>query len=73
MKQEHIEELEYLCRLYGTYEVAKVVKNIAVTTSDEYHHNGNHDAIIHKDSQSLEVALAEMARSHPLRSKDVPQ
>lgn len=73
MKQEHIEELEYLCRLYGTYEVAKAVKNIAVTTSDEFHHNGNHEAIVHKDAITLTKALNMMACSHPLRYLDVPK
>lgn len=73
MLQEHIEELEYLCRLYGTYEVAKCIKNIAVTTSDEFHHHGNHDAIIHKDAITLTNALNMMAMSHPLRSLDVPK
>lgn len=73
MKQEHIEELEYLCRLYGVYEVAKTVKNIAVTSSEEYHHHSNHDAIVHKDAITLTNACHMMAMSHPLRYLDVPK
>lgn len=71
MTQQDIEELEYLCKVHGVYEVAKVLKNIAVTSSDEYHHNGNHDAIIHKDAITLTNACNIMAMSHPLRINDV--
>lgn len=71
MKQEHIDQLSYLSRLYGTYEVAKALKNIAVATSDMFHQHGNDEAIIHKDVFVLESACRMMALSHPLRANDV--
>lgn len=73
MKQEHIEQLENICRTYGAYEVTKVLKEYAVASSLEYMSLGNKEAIIHKDACELIAVCYAMALSHPLRSKDVPQ
>lgn len=73
MKQEHIKQLEDICRTYGVYEVTKALKEYAVATSLEYMSLGNKEAIIHKDACELIAVCYVMAHSHPLRSKDVPQ
>lgn len=73
MKQEHIKQLEEICRTYGVYEVTKALKEHAVATSMEFMAVGNKEAIIHRDACELIAVCYVMACSHPLRSKDVPQ
>ena len=67
MEQEHIEQLHYMCRMYGVYEVTKALSNYAKETSEEYHSLGNHGAIIHSDASKLSDAVMLMKLSHVLR------
>lgn len=70
MEQEHIEQLQYMCRMYGVYEVTKAISNYAKKTSKEYHSLGNHGAIIHSDASKLSDAVMLMKLSHALRLVD---
>lgn len=67
MEQEHIEQLHYMCRMYGVYEVTKALSDYAKETSEEYHSLGNHGAIIHSDASKLSDAVMLMKLSHVLR------
>lgn len=67
MKQEDIEKLEHMCRMYGAYEITKALKDYAIKLSAEYQELGNNQAIIHKDAIYLFEAVAKMKDSHPLR------
>ena len=70
MEQKHIEQLQYMCRMYGAYEVIKAISNYAKETSEEYHSLGNHGAIIHSDASKLSDAVMLMKQSHVLRLVD---
>ena len=67
MEQEHIEQLHYMCRMYGVYEVTKALSDYAKETSEEYRSLGNHGAIIHSDASKLSDAVMLMKLSHVLR------
>ena len=69
----HKEQISNMVDIYGAYEVAKILKEYAITASSVYTSLGNYEAIIHKDAVQLIIACHAMARSHPLRSKDVPE
>lgn len=70
MEQEHIEQLQYMCRMYGVYEVTKAISNYSKETSEEYYSLGNHEAIIHSDASKLSDAVMLMKLSHVLRLAD---
>lgn len=71
MQKEHLDQLAYMCRMYGAYEVTKALRDIAKETSKEYDEMGNHEAIIHSDATLLDEACTVMASTHQLRKFDV--
>lgn len=70
-KDEVFKVIKDLGRIYGSYELARMVVRDAQQSSAEYQALGNHGAIVHRDYFHLIYALGEMKRSHPLRVLDI--
>lgn len=71
MQKEHLDQLAYMSRMYGAYEVTKALRDITKETSKEYNELGNHEAIIHSDATLLDEVCIVLASTHLLRKFDV--
>lgn len=63
--------LAQACRMYGVYEVTKLLHQVAKASSEEMLKHGNEGAVVHRDAHILSNTLTNMALAHPLRAGDL--